>query len=60
MAWGSDMPRAPGDSYSDVIIRVASGRPPVLLFVFLSVIPDDFLVNPMLSVNCGEALLNKR
>ena len=49
----------PGESYSDVIIRVARAPHPVLLFVLLSVIPDDFLVNPMLGMNCGEALLNR-
>jgi hypothetical protein len=55
-----DAMRGPGESYSDAIIRIASGCPPVLLVAFLSVIPDDFLVNPMLSMNCGEVLLNKR
>jgi hypothetical protein len=37
----------------------AEGRPPVLLVVSFGVRPDDFLVNPMLGMNCGEALLNR-
>jgi hypothetical protein len=38
---------------------LSAQRPPVLLVVFFGVIPDDFLVNPMLGMNCGEALLNR-
>ena len=36
-----------------------SGGPEAFLIaVFLGVIPDDFVVQPMLGMNSGEALLN--
>jgi hypothetical protein len=38
--------------------RGSGGPEAFLLAVFLGVIPDDFVVQPMLGMNSGEALLN--